>query len=78
MQPKIYTGADRGAAEMVLMYISACQGMMTWLKFLNLYFDGYCIFSLGEWSDMVIGTLDLGISILRGGNVDIQKVKAAW
>ena len=28
----------------------------------------------GEWSDMVIGTLDLGISILAGGNVDIQKV----
>ena len=45
--------SDRGAAEMVLMYISACQG---------------------QWSEMVIATLDLGISILRGGNVDIQKV----
>lgn len=31
-------------------------------------------FGAGEWSDMVIGTLDLGISILAGGNVDIQKV----
>jgi len=43
--------ADRGAAEMVLMYISA---------------------SKGQWSDMVIATLDLGISILRGGNTDVQ------
>uniref|UniRef100_X1Z8I7 Ryanodine receptor n=1 Tax=Capitella teleta TaxID=283909 RepID=X1Z8I7_CAPTE len=45
--------ADRGAAEMVLMYISA---------------------SKGQWSDMVNATIDLGISILRGGNVDVQKV----
>jgi ryanodine receptor 2 len=42
----------RGAAEMVLMYISA---------------------SGGQWSDMVIATIDLGISILMGGNTDVQK-----
>ena len=28
----------------------------------------------GQWSDMVISTIELGISILRGGNVDVQKV----
>lgn len=28
----------------------------------------------GQWSDMVNATIDLGISILRGGNVDVQKV----
>ncbi len=45
--------ADQGAAEMVLMYISA---------------------SSGKKSDMVIATIELGISILRGGNVDVQAV----
>ncbi|KAK2153790.1 hypothetical protein LSH36_286g03064 [Paralvinella palmiformis] len=44
--------ADRGAAEMVIMYIST---------------------SKGNWSDMVIATIELGISILRGGNVSVQK-----
>lgn len=45
--------ADRGAAEMILMYISS---------------------SNGRWSDMVISTIELGISILRGGNSSVQKV----
>eukprot|EP00918_Siedleckia_nematoides_P083659 GHVU01183372.1.p1 GENE.GHVU01183372.1~~GHVU01183372.1.p1 ORF type:complete len:1551 (-),score=325.07 GHVU01183372.1:746-4819(-) len=44
--------SDRGAAEMMLMYISA---------------------SRGHWSDMVIATIELGISILKGGNIDVQK-----
>lgn len=44
--------ADRGAAEMVLLYISA---------------------SRGEPGDMVTKTIDLGISLLRGGNNDVQK-----
>ncbi|XP_075211293.1 ryanodine receptor [Lycorma delicatula] len=43
--------ANRGAAEMVLLHISACKGVP---------------------SDMVMKTLQLGISILRGGNIDIQ------
>ncbi|CAG0880143.1 unnamed protein product [Darwinula stevensoni] len=43
--------AERGAAEMVLLYISACKGIPT---------------------DLVLNTLKLGISILRGGNLDIQ------
>ncbi|RWS13212.1 ryanodine receptor-like protein, partial [Dinothrombium tinctorium] len=44
--------ADRGVAEMVLLYISACKGIQ---------------------SPMAIKTLKLGISILRGGNSDVQK-----
>nr|AHW99829.1 ryanodine receptor [Sogatella furcifera] len=43
--------ANRGVAEMVLLHISACNGVP---------------------SDMVEKTLQLGISILRGGNIDIQ------
>jgi hypothetical protein len=27
----------------------------------------------GQWSDMVVATIELGISVLRGGNVDVQK-----
>ncbi|XP_025103910.1 ryanodine receptor-like isoform X4 [Pomacea canaliculata] len=44
--------ADRGAAEMVLLYISA---------------------SRGEPGEMVTETINLGISLLRGGNTDVQK-----
>ncbi|XP_071036526.1 ryanodine receptor [Parasteatoda tepidariorum] len=44
--------ADRGVAEMTLLYISACKGVQ---------------------SPMTMNTLKLGISILKGGNVDIQK-----
>uniref|UniRef100_A0A915B3X3 Ryanodine receptor n=2 Tax=Parascaris TaxID=6254 RepID=A0A915B3X3_PARUN len=45
--------ADRGAAIMCLMYLSA---------------------SNGEPSEMVAETLQLGIHLLSGGNIDIQKV----
>ncbi|CAJ0581879.1 unnamed protein product, partial [Mesorhabditis spiculigera] len=45
--------ADRGAAIMCLMYLSA---------------------STGEPNDMVAHTLQLGIHLLSGGNVDIQKI----
>ncbi|CAJ0957143.1 unnamed protein product, partial [Mesorhabditis belari] len=45
--------ADRGAAIMSLMYLSA---------------------SSGEPNDMVAHTLQLGIHLLSGGNVDIQKI----
>ncbi|XP_070180339.1 ryanodine receptor-like isoform X4 [Littorina saxatilis] len=44
--------ADRGAAEMVLLYISA---------------------SRGDPGDLVTKTIDLGISLLRGGNIAVQK-----
>jgi len=44
--------ADRGIAEMTLLYISACKGVQ---------------------SPMVLTTLKLGISILRGGNIYIQQ-----
>ncbi|XP_071161899.1 ryanodine receptor-like [Mytilus edulis] len=44
--------ADRGAAEMVLLYISACRGVQ---------------------SAMVTDTIELGISLLRGGNTEVQK-----
>ena len=43
--------SDRGLAEMILLYISACKG---------------------QQSDMVFKTLRLGISILRGGNTEVQ------
>uniref|UniRef100_A0AAN0LPN8 Ryanodine receptor n=1 Tax=Polyphagotarsonemus latus TaxID=1204166 RepID=A0AAN0LPN8_9ACAR len=43
--------ADRGLAEMILLYISACKG---------------------QQNDMVFRTLRLGISILRGGNTEVQ------
>ncbi|KAG8184852.1 hypothetical protein JTE90_012099 [Oedothorax gibbosus] len=44
--------AERGVAEMTLLYISACKGVQ---------------------SPMTMNTLKLGISILKGGNVEIQK-----
>ena len=31
-------------------------------------------FVVGLWSDMVISTIELGISILRGGNIAVQNV----
>ena len=27
----------------------------------------------GTWCDLVVSTIELGISILRGGNIDVQK-----
>ncbi|XP_053408017.1 ryanodine receptor-like isoform X6 [Mercenaria mercenaria] len=44
--------ADRGAAEMVLLYISASRG---------------CV------GPMISDTIETGISLLRGGNIDVQK-----
>ncbi|XP_064602338.1 ryanodine receptor 2-like [Liolophura sinensis] len=44
--------ADRGAAEMVLLYISASRGVS---------------------GEMTSSTIELGISLLRGGNQDVQK-----
>ncbi|CAF4364715.1 unnamed protein product, partial [Adineta steineri] len=44
--------ANRGAAETVLLYISA---------------------SKGENNEMLQRTLQLGISLLHGGNLEVQK-----
>ncbi|KAI3389454.1 hypothetical protein SNEBB_011471 [Seison nebaliae] len=43
--------AHRGAAEMMLLYISACNG---------------------EYSEMLEKTINLGISLLHGGNTNVQ------
>ncbi len=48
--------ADRGAAIMVLMYLSA---------------------SNGEPCEMVAKTLELGINLLNGGNIDVQTVRTS-
>ncbi|XP_052827801.1 ryanodine receptor isoform X7 [Octopus bimaculoides] len=44
--------SERGAAEMILLYISATKGV---------------------YSPIVDHTIELGISLLRGGNIDVQK-----
>lgn len=75
---------NRGAAEMVLQMISACKGSHV------LYFQYHhkpastvilftlvsdCSFaSVGETGPMVSTTLKLGISILNGGNSEVQRV----
>ena len=38
--------------------------------------DKNCRFIIaGQWNDMVKATIDLGISILMGGNIAVQKVR---
>ena len=32
------------------------------------------VYCAGQWSEMMVSTIDLGISILMGGNTDVQKV----
>ena len=46
---------DRGAAEMILLLITKCNG---------------------EQSEVAEVTLQLGISVLTGGNVDVQTVSS--
>lgn len=74
----------RGAAEMVLQMISASKGTVSWpvvlqvIYLLSLRFCSLCFsFSLrssGRLGPMVTCTLKLGISILNGGNVQVQQV----
>lgn len=74
----------RGAAEMVLQMISASKGTLSWpavlqvIYLLSLRFCSLCFsFSLhpsGRLGPMVTCTLKLGISILNGGNVQVQQV----
>lgn len=71
---------NRGAAEMVLQMISACKGIIPPL-INSMVFSPIrpvlCLihlFSLGETGPMVSTTLKLGISILNGGNSQVQRV----
>lgn len=70
---------NRGAAEMVLQMISACKGSLApivlgqhfvFLHNLNLLSSSI----IGETGPMVTTTLQLGISILNGGNSEVQRV----
>lgn len=75
---------NRGAAEMVLQMISACKGSLipyvqcvckpthTVIMFI-LHYDCSFLF-VGETGPMVSTTLKLGISILNGGNSEVQRV----
>lgn len=70
---------NRGAAEMVLQMISACKGSSAHLLlFTFLYskseFNLLFHTKLGETGPMVTTTLKLGISILNGGNSEVQRV----
>lgn len=62
--------ANRGAAETVLLYISASKGRSTLRSF------SMCRSSViaGQNNEMLQQTLQLGISLLHGGNRDVQKV----
>lgn len=71
---------NRGAAEMVLQMISACKGSF-WLTLLSLQRFSFpqvssrlSLFHTGETGPMVTTTLKLGISILNGGNSEVQRV----
>lgn len=80
---------NRGAAEMVLQMISACKGCcpavckdaLAGLAEIRSAVANTWIFHLlsvsGEPGAMVSSTLKLGISILNGGNSDVQQVRAS-
>lgn len=63
--------ANRGAAETVLLYISASKGL---LEILGIHFERVFSLHLGENNEMLQRTLQLGISLLHGGNREVQKV----
>lgn len=81
---------NRGAAEMVLQMISACKGILiphlwstlfacklacTVIRFTLAKFMTLSFFLVGETGPMVTTTLKLGISILNGGNSEVQRVR---
>lgn len=77
---------NRGAAEMVLQMISACKGTVVLLSVFGRHFfackdsvypcqaHDFVFFHVGETGPMVTTTLKLGISILNGGNSEVQRV----
>lgn len=71
---------NRGAAEMVLQMISACKGSFWFTLFFVPRFSfplvslRLSLFHTGETGPMVTTTLKLGISILNGGNSEVQRV----
>ncbi len=70
---------NRGAAEMVLQMISACKGSVAPLSLASTFslqtsFMTLPFFHVGETGPMVTRTLELGISILNGGNSEVQRV----
>lgn len=75
---------NRGAAEMVLQMISACKGSFNPRVFemllilqsfrLRFKFDTLSVLQTGDTGPMVTTTLKLGISILNGGNSEVQRV----
>jgi hypothetical protein len=66
--------ANRGAAETVLLYISASKGILTIRWFFLLFHINRE--NLGEYNEMLQRTLQLGISLLHGGNREVQKVNS--
>lgn len=75
---------NRGAAEMVLQMISACKGswnprviqtLLLQQSFTSSFeIDTILLLHVGETGPMVTTTLKLGISILNGGNSEVQRV----
>ena len=65
--------ADRGAAETVLLYISASRGRRI-DRFSSTVTRAR---SPGENNEILRQTLELGISLLHGGNREVQKVSRA-
>ena len=63
--------ANRGAAETVLLYISASKGLSVRLG----AHRERIVLHAGENNEMLQRTLQLGISLLHGGNRDVQKVE---
>lgn len=65
--------ANRGAAETVLLYISASKG--SFHRIYSRLKKKWEVF-LGEYNEMLQNTLQLGISLLHGGNREVQKVNS--
>lgn len=71
--------SDRGVAEMILLYISAFSRYQSSGGIANASATaaggsgGAGAHNLSQHTPMILSTLKLGISILRGGNVEVQR-----
>lgn len=70
--------SDRGVAEMILLYISAFSryqtgGIANASAVAASGSGGAGAHNLSQHTPMILSTLKLGISILRGGNVEVQR-----